>query len=340
MLADQSVDLEEKKFALDAEMRRREMAIKEAQVRRPGLSAAHATIAGAVLALMSGIAGAFIAAWSSQHIESRKSLTSLQIEELKAKGNLDLEKSKQAAVESLERKKFETSLILDAIKTPSRTDAVRNLKFFVAAGFVGDPDGRIGRLSDESLPSIGEPSVFTAPGADRDIFHLHPTLREKVAVLLERLKQEGLRFEVYEGFRSPMSQLALYSQGRLDDRSRVTFAKPWTGLHSFGLAVDLVQIKDKAPYWGPDLGAYQRMHAVAKELGLKTIEKPFADWPHVELADVRMADLREGKYPAGGDATWASHLAWTIQNWTKVISAIQAWGPELPTAPVPPSLTD
>lgn len=162
-----SVQLEERKFELDAELRRREMAIKEAEAKRTGLSAAQATIAGAVLALVSGVAGALITAWSSQSIETGKSLTSLQIEELRTKGNLDIEKSKQLATESLERKKFETSLILEAIKTSSRPDAIRNLKFFVAAGFVSDPDGKIARLSDERLPSISMPSPESAGRALR-----------------------------------------------------------------------------------------------------------------------------------------------------------------------------
>src|SRR6266496_381866 len=162
-----SVQLEERKFELDAEIRRRDMAIKEAEAKRTGLSAAQATVAGAAIALVSGVAGALITAWSSQSIEIGKSLTSLQIEELKAKGNLDLERSKQLATESLERKKFETSLILEAIKTSSRADAIRNLKFFVAAGFVSDPDGKIARLSDESLPSISTPSQESAGRALR-----------------------------------------------------------------------------------------------------------------------------------------------------------------------------
>jgi hypothetical protein len=126
------------------------------------ITAAQATIAGALLALLGGVAGASITAWSSQRIASGTSLTSLQIEELKAKGSLDLESSKQRATELLERKKFETSLILEAIKTPLRADAIRNLKFFVAAGFISDPDGRIAALRDESLPSIGEPSAEAA----------------------------------------------------------------------------------------------------------------------------------------------------------------------------------
>ena len=166
-MKEDSAQLDERRFALDAEIQRREIALKETEAKRGGLTASQATIAGALLALISGVLGAFIAAWSSQNIETGKSLTSLQIEELKAKGNLDLERSKQLATEALERKKFETSLILEAIKTPSRTDAIRNLKFFVSAGFVGDPDGKISKLGDDSLPSIGAPSAESASRAIR-----------------------------------------------------------------------------------------------------------------------------------------------------------------------------
>lgn len=162
---DRSIELEEKKFALDAEMRRREMSVKEAESKQRGWSTAQASVAGAILALLSGVAGAGIAAWSTQNVATGQSLTSLEIEKIKVEGNLGLERTKQQATDALERKRFETSLILDAIKTPSRTDAVRNLKFFVAAGFVSDPDGRIGRLSDDSLPSIGMPRVESATKA-------------------------------------------------------------------------------------------------------------------------------------------------------------------------------
>lgn len=167
MTTNDDATLEERRFALDAEIQRRDMALKEAEVTRRGLTASQATIAGAALALVSGVLGALIAAWSSQNIATGNSLTSLQVEKLKVTGNLNLEKSKQLATEALERKKFETSLILDAIKTPSRADAIRNLKFFVAAGFVTDTDGRIAKLNDDSLPSIGAPSQESAGRALR-----------------------------------------------------------------------------------------------------------------------------------------------------------------------------
>jgi hypothetical protein len=176
MSADEKpISLEEKKLELDAEIRRRETTVKEMEAKRSGgLTTAQASIAGALLALVSGIVGAGITAWSTQTVESGKSLTSLQLKELEINGTLQLEKSKQDATEALERKRFETSLILEAIKAP-RDDAIRNLRFFVAAGFVSDPDGRIANLSDDRLPSIGQ--------------QVDP---KKVAALRECMKAQGV----------------------------------------------------------------------------------------------------------------------------------------------------
>ena len=152
-------DFEERRLALDEEMRRREMTIRELEAKRGAkLSPSKVSLIGAILTLLGGVIGAGITAWSTRDIEGQKSLTSLQIEEMKVKGELDLEGSRQQASENLERKKFETTLILEAIKTTSRSEAIRNLKFFVNAGFVSDPDGKIAALSEEDYPSLTEPS--------------------------------------------------------------------------------------------------------------------------------------------------------------------------------------
>jgi hypothetical protein len=47
--------LEERKFEFEAEIRRREIKLKEAEAGRGGLTASQAAVAGAVLALVSGV---------------------------------------------------------------------------------------------------------------------------------------------------------------------------------------------------------------------------------------------------------------------------------------------
>ncbi|MCF6446083.1 lytic transglycosylase domain-containing protein [Nereida sp. MMG025] len=61
--------------------------------------------------------------------------------------------SEQSSIEDLARLEFETSLILEAIDTEDRAEAIRNLRFFVEAGFISDVEGKISSLNDEQLPS-------------------------------------------------------------------------------------------------------------------------------------------------------------------------------------------
>ncbi|WP_428667689.1 phage tail tip lysozyme [Reyranella sp.] len=178
-------ELEERRFELDAEIKRRELAIKEAEIaKKTGLSTAQATVAGATLALISGLAGALISAWSTRDIEGGKALASQAIEQSKVQGTLKLEQIRQEATLALEQKKFETNLIFEAIKQPSREDSIRNLQFFVAAGFIADKDGKISKLPLDKLPSSPSPVAGVAPKEfDRRALETHvlPTMRSLIA---------------------------------------------------------------------------------------------------------------------------------------------------------------
>ncbi len=134
------------------------MALKEKQHGERSISGAQATIAGAILALLSGWIGATISSSSSETISETNAASALEIERTKVQGNLDLELSKQSAAENLARLEFETSLILGAIEDSSREEAIRNLRFFLAAGFISDPGGKIASLQDDQLPSKAGPS--------------------------------------------------------------------------------------------------------------------------------------------------------------------------------------
>jgi hypothetical protein len=80
--------IEERQFELDAEIRRREIALKEAESGKTSIGVAQATIAGSIIALVSGVLGAVIAAWSSQNVEFGKSQASLNIEKIKQRETL------------------------------------------------------------------------------------------------------------------------------------------------------------------------------------------------------------------------------------------------------------
>jgi hypothetical protein len=57
----------------------------------------------------------------------------------------------------LEREKFRSSLILRAIGTDNQDEAGRNLRFFVKAGLISDPDGRIASLRPSEVPVLPSP---------------------------------------------------------------------------------------------------------------------------------------------------------------------------------------
>ena len=79
---------------------------------------------------------------------------------------------------------------------------------------------------------------------------LHPSLRKRATDFINALDKDfGIKARIYEGFRHPERQAELYAQGRTTPGAIVTFAKPGESLHEYGLAFDLVEIKDNKALW-------------------------------------------------------------------------------------------
>jgi hypothetical protein len=136
--------------------------LRVASGRGIGFTAAQATVAAAALAVFSGIGGAFIQSITTRDVEAGKSTTALSLEKTKVDGGLELERQKQMAAAVLTRQEFETKLILKAIETPDREEAIRNLQFFLSAGFIQDKDGKIANLQASEYPSITPQTQFVA----------------------------------------------------------------------------------------------------------------------------------------------------------------------------------
>jgi hypothetical protein len=139
---------EGKRHQQEVELKKLEMAAASGRGLR--LTAAQATVVAAGLALVSGGLGGAIQAWSSRDIEAAKSQALVDIERLKAE-----------AAERLDRAKFETTLILKATEAPSRDEQIRNLRFFLNAGFIRDPEGKIARIDERDYPSSTLVSIGT-----------------------------------------------------------------------------------------------------------------------------------------------------------------------------------
>lgn len=147
-----------------ADRRLKSLELNISQGRGIRFTSAQAAVAGAVLALLSAVIGGLIQGWVTRDVEAGKSQALISVEDLKARANIELERQKQEAAERLDRAKFETTLILKATEAAKREDQVRNLKFFLNAGFIRDPDGKIAKMDDGAYPS--SPPVVASANTD------------------------------------------------------------------------------------------------------------------------------------------------------------------------------
>lgn len=160
---------------------------------------------------------------------------------------------------------------------------------------------------------------------DTDLSHLHPTYRAKVTAVLATLNAEDVPFKLFEGFRSPQRQQYLFAQGRTRPGNKVTNARAWQSLHQYGVAADIVLFINGQWSWdasGSKGRLWNRLHEVARGEGLEPLSW---ETPHLQLVGLSLANLMSGRYPAGGDATWAEHLEEAIVSWSGT--------PEAPPAP-------
>jgi peptidoglycan L-alanyl-D-glutamate endopeptidase CwlK len=140
------------------------------------------------------------------------------------------------------------------------------------------------------------------------------------------LESENLPFRPFEGFRTPERQDWLYQQGRSRPGAIVTKARAWESYHQYGLAVDMVLHIDGAWSWdvaGSRLAQWNRMISLAQAQGLEPLTW---ELPHLQLAGLRLADLRAGAVPEGGDSSW----------WDAIHTAVREWAGEPANPAFPP----
>ena len=142
--------------------------------------------------------------------------------------------------------------------------------------------------------------------SDRRINTLHPLVRAKAKEFIIRAERElGIKLRVVSALRTWAEQDKLYAQGRTSPGNIVTKAKGGQSLHNFGLAIDVVEIKNGKAIWNnPN---WNRVADLGKEIGFKWGGdwKSFKDKPHFEirfgksLAQLRalyQSGNREGEY--------------------------------------------
>ena len=116
------------------------------------------------------------------------------------------------------------------------------------------------------------------------IERLHPKARGKVRAFIKSAEKIGINLRITNdgGLRTFEEQDALYAKGRTTSGSKVTNAKAGKSYHNYGLAIDVVEIRDGKAIWNNPRQA--EIVAIGKKYGFEwggDWSKP--DKPHFQL---------------------------------------------------------
>ncbi len=104
--------------------------------------------------------------------------------------------------------------------------------------------------------------------SDRRIRTLHPLVQDKAKEFIIRAERElGIKLRVTSALRTWEEQSRLYNQGRSAPGRIVTYAKAGESYHNYGLAFDVVEIKNGRAIWkNPN---WQKIGDFGKALGFE-----------------------------------------------------------------------
>ena len=141
---------------------------------------------------------------------------------------------------------------------------------------------------------------------NRRIETLHPSIIGKAKEFIIRAEKElGIKLRVTAALRTWKEQSDLYAKGRTVSGQKVTWAKAGQSYHNYGLAFDVVEIKDGKALWNnPN---WEKIGKLGESIGFvwggrwkgKT-DKPHFEMAfgkhHSELAQLYKAGKRDGEY--------------------------------------------
>jgi peptidoglycan LD-endopeptidase CwlK len=145
---------------------------------------------------------------------------------------------------------------------------------------------------------------------------MHPYLKVLYSTLVSGCDAKGIHIVGTSGYRTFEEQNELYAQGRTKSGNIVTNCKAGQGMHEYGLAFDIVVLKNGKADWN-DLKAYAMVGKIGKNIGLVIGKKynktklasflspvwggdwkKFVDRPHFEwLGGLTYTQVRNGMRP-------------------------------------------
>lgn len=158
---------------------------------------------------------------------------------------------------------------------------------------------------------------------NRRIEDLHPRVRTLCRRLIRTCGARGIRLLVTSTLRSEAEQLALFAQGRkgletvnslragaglaaIGEAQNRVVTRALTSVHQFGLAFDVVLVKDGGAVWDVkadvnenDIPDYEEAGRIGKGLGLEWGgDFSFRDYCHFQwTGGLGLQDLKAGKRP-------------------------------------------
>lgn len=138
-----------------------------------------------------------------------------------------------------------------------------------------------------------------------DLTKLNPYVKYLCQKFLDECKRQGFIVIITSTLRTMEEQKSLYEQGRSKPGSIVTYSKPGYSNHNYGLAFDIVLMKDGKEDWNND-AAYRKMGAIGQSMGLVWggSFRSIYDSPHYEwTGGLTITDLLMGKRPVAPKGT-------------------------------------
>jgi len=133
---------------------------------------------------------------------------------------------------------------------------------------------------------------------NKKILKLNPKIQTHVINFINDVEKElGIKLRITQGFRTIDEQNALYAIGRTVEGDKVTNAKGGSSYHNYGLAIDIVEIKNGKATWDSDFDSIAKIgiqHGFEWGGNFTTI----IDKPHFQMTfGLSIKDLKNGRNP-------------------------------------------
>lgn len=126
--------------------------------------------------------------------------------------------------------------------------------------------------------------------ASRSLQDLQPAFAEKAGRVLRRCEELGVKLVVTCTWRTNSEQAKLYAQGRTAPGKVVTWANAGQSPHNYGLAMDVVPVRDGKAIWDASDEAWKIYGQVVRSEGLEWAGdwvKKKREMPHCQMPEWR-----------------------------------------------------